>query len=29
MPVNLGKPEEVKVLDLARTIVVLRGIASE
>jgi dTDP-glucose 4,6-dehydratase len=29
MPVNLGNPEEVKVLDLARTIVLLRGIASE
>jgi dTDP-glucose 4,6-dehydratase len=29
MPVNLGNPEEVKVLDLARTIVLLAGSASE
>jgi dTDP-glucose 4,6-dehydratase len=29
MPVNLGNPEEVKVLDLARTIVLLGGSASE
>ncbi|HET7309546.1 MAG TPA: GDP-mannose 4,6-dehydratase, partial [Actinomycetota bacterium] len=29
MPVNLGNPEEVKVLDLARTIVFLAGSASE
>jgi dTDP-glucose 4,6-dehydratase len=29
MPVNLGNPEEIKVLDLARTIVLLAGSASE
>jgi dTDP-glucose 4,6-dehydratase len=29
MPVNLGNPEEVKVLDLARTIVLLAGSRSE
>jgi dTDP-glucose 4,6-dehydratase len=29
MPVNLGNPEEVKVLDLARTIVLLAGSGSE
>jgi dTDP-glucose 4,6-dehydratase len=29
MPVNLGNPEEVKVLDLARTIVLLAGSVSE
>jgi dTDP-glucose 4,6-dehydratase len=29
VPVNLGSPEEVKVIDLARTIVVLVGSASE
>ena len=29
MPVNLGNPEEVKVLDLARTIVILAGSGSE
>ena len=29
MPVNLGNPEEVKVLDLARTIVLLAGSGSD
>jgi len=29
MPINLGNPEEVKVLDLARTIVLLAGSGSE
>ena len=29
MPVNLGNPEEVKVLDLARTVVLLTGSASD